>query len=196
MRSLLPILILVVAVLGCTPAFHETAKNDQLPQNSGTPTPRSFDSMKEGAEHLLKIKPTDYLEIDVAVVYSLVNELGTVEKDSKDYKAAQALKSKIEKLHLAILAQQNLAGPKPKNSDFDGSVDAVRDFLRSNLNDYSSSEFVEWSPVIGTYLDGKPYWLVRLKLRAKNGFGALILRDTYYYIQNGRVVRTKGLGAD
>jgi hypothetical protein len=45
------------------------------------------------------------------------------------------------------------------------------------------------------YIGKEPYWGVRLKLRAKNAFGAYILRDTYYFMRNNKVVKSEGLGA-
>lgn len=84
-------------------------------------------------------------------------------------------------------------GPKPKNSEWDGRVDAVVKYLRRNLNDYDSSEFVEWSPVTKLKVKGEPFWVVRLKLRAKNAFGGYILKDTFYFIRQNEVVAAEGL---
>ena len=92
------------------------------------------------------------------------------------------------------MAERLVMGPKPHSSEWDGGVQPVKDYLKAVLNDYDSSEFVEWSPVVKTYVGKEPYWTVRLRLRAKNAFGALILRDTYYYIRNNQVVMSKGLG--
>jgi hypothetical protein len=84
-------------------------------------------------------------------------------------------------------------GPKPKNSEWDGRVDPVVEYLKNNLNDYDSSEFVEWSPVTKLEVKGEPFWVVRLKLRAKNAFGGYILKNTFYFIRQNRVVIAEGL---
>ena len=40
---------------------------------------------------------------------------------------------------------------------------------------------------------GEPFWVVRLKLRAKNAFGGYILKDTFYFIRQNEVVAAEGL---
>jgi hypothetical protein len=92
-----------------------------------------------------------------------------------------------------ITAEILILGPKPKNSAYDGRVDAVVNYLRKNLNGYDSSEFVEWSPVTKMEVKGEPFWVVRLKLRAKNAFGAYLVKDTYYFIRKDKVVTAQGL---
>jgi len=87
----------------------------------------------------------------------------------------------------------SIIGEKPLQSSLDSSVLPVKEYLRNNLNDYDSAEFVEWSPVTKVEINGQKYWGVRLKLRAKNGFGAYILRDTYYFMRHGKVVESQGL---
>lgn len=89
-----------------------------------------------------------------------------------------------------------IIGEKPFQSSWDGEVLAVKRYLRATLNDYESSEFVEWSPVSKVNIEGRLYWGVRLKLRAKNAFGAYVLRDTYYFIRFDEVVFSKGLSSD
>jgi hypothetical protein len=84
-------------------------------------------------------------------------------------------------------------GPKPKNSEWDGRVDPVVEYLKNNLNDYDSSEFVEWSPVTKLEVKGEPFWVVRLKLGAKNAFGGYVLKNTFYFIRQNKVVNAEGL---
>ncbi len=74
------------------------------------------------------------------------------------------------------------------NSEFDGSVSQVKDYLKSNLNDPDSYESIEWSPVskIKT-LNHK--FIVRHKYRAKNGFGGLVITNQTFYLDSiGNVV--------
>jgi ribosomal protein S26 len=84
-------------------------------------------------------------------------------------------------------------GPMPKNSEWNGTVPEVDQYLKSHLNDYDSAEYVEWSEVKEVKIKDTSYWGVRLKLRAKNGFGAYKLMTAYFFIRNGRVVFTEGL---
>ncbi len=84
----------------------------------------------------------------------------------------------------ADIKQELVAGPKPVNNAWDASVIEVKLFLRENLNDPDSVQYLEWSPVFAY----DEYWSVRCKYRAKNSFGALILAEKLFYIQNGKVV--------
>jgi len=81
------------------------------------------------------------------------------------------------------------AGPKPKSSSWDGSVEEVRSYLQETLNDAKSVEYVEWSEAKAyTASDGKACFAVRAKFRAKNGFGALVLCNKLFLIRNGKVI--------
>lgn len=84
-------------------------------------------------------------------------------------------------------------GKRPEQSSWDNSVQIVKEYLSSNLNDYDSSEFVKWSPVNTGKYKGKRCWVVRLRLRAKNGFGAPIVKDTEFYIIHNQIVGVDGL---
>ena len=75
-------------------------------------------------------------------------------------------------------------GPKPQSSGWDGSVRPVVQHLESNLRDPDSVEYIEWSPVIGR----GDFWLVRVKYRAKNGFGGYVVANQVALIQHGQVV--------
>lgn len=78
-------------------------------------------------------------------------------------------------------------GPPPKQSD-SGSVSIVINFMHENLNDPTSFEIVEWSPVIATTRNQRPCWAVRLKYRARNAFNALMLHEDEFYIRDGKVI--------
>jgi len=72
------------------------------------------------------------------------------------------------------------------NSSWDASVYQVTDYLKDNLLDPESVEYIEWSPVVenddGTYL-------VRVKYRAKNSFGAYIIENQIFVLdQEGKVM--------
>lgn len=71
-----------------------------------------------------------------------------------------------------------------KSSEWDGAVPAVVEYLRANLKDFNSAEWVEWSPVADT---GSGY-MVRCKYRAKNSFGAYDVYNQVFTINsNGDV---------
>jgi hypothetical protein len=65
--------------------------------------------------------------------------------------------------------------------------------LRYVLNDYDSSEYVDYSPAIKVTVKGEPFWVSVLKLRAKNPYGGYILKDVRMYIRNKKVVLAEGL---
>ena len=98
-----------------------------------------------------------------------------------------------EENQAALARQYPGIGQKPEQSGFDGSVPIVDRYLRDTLNDYESAEYLEWSPVTPTNINGEWFWTVRLKLRAKNPFGAKILKEAYFVIRNDRVVSVTGL---
>lgn len=67
-----------------------------------------------------------------------------------------------------------------KSSAWDGSVLAVKLYLRSNLNDWQSTQFVEWSPIVK-----KPELrisVVRCKFRTKNALGAYVMKNWVFYL--------------
>ncbi|EAU53567.1 hypothetical protein [Mariprofundus ferrooxydans] len=71
------------------------------------------------------------------------------------------------------------------NSSWDGSVSQIEDYLQRNLNDPSSLQIVEWSKVI----KGGEYFMVRVKYRAKNAFGAYIIQNQIFSLdKTGKVV--------
>ena len=86
-----------------------------------------------------------------------------------------------------------MLGQKPENSGWNGKVACVDRYLKTTLNDYDSSEYMEWSPVTKVELKGEPYWAVKLKLRAKNAFGAYIVKDVAFFIRQNEVVKAVGL---
>lgn len=65
-----------------------------------------------------------------------------------------------------------------KNDSWDASVSQVKGYLKANVNDPNSLEFVEWSQAIKQG-DG---FIVRCKYRGKNGFGALVLEEKLFYM--------------
>lgn len=77
------------------------------------------------------------------------------------------------------------------NSDWDGSVKQVKDYLKANLNDWDSYESLEWSELIEANLTTHKY-VVRHKYRTSNGYGAkIIINQIFYLDENGTVVNVK-----
>ena len=170
--------------------------NNQSAVVSATPTatPKpTFLDLQQRAESLLKLEKEEYVSSDLSAFDAVVGPLRQIPKEAKEYRAAQALIKKLIDKGARITAEVLVLGPKPKNSEWDGRVDPVVDYLRSNLNDYDSSEFLEWSPVTKLEVKGEPFWVVRLKLRAKNAFGGYILKNTFYFIRQNKVVAAEGL---
>lgn len=122
-----------------------------------------------------------------------VDMLGTIPKEAKEYKAAQPLLEKTRKRWARLAAEELVLGPKPENSGWNGKVHCVDLYLKKTLNDYGSSEYLEWSPVVRVDVKGEPYWSVKLKLRAKNAFGAYIVKDVLFLIRQNEVVSSVGL---
>jgi len=135
----------------------------------------------------------EYVEDDLKAFDAVIGPLRAIPKDAKEYGPAQALIKKLVEKAARITAEILVLGPKLTNSAYDGRVDPVVEYLKNNLNDYDSSEFVEWSPVTKLDFKGEPFWVVRLKLRAKNAFGGYILKNTFYFIRQNKVVSTEGL---
>ncbi|MEW6595673.1 MAG: zinc ribbon domain-containing protein [Thermodesulfobacteriota bacterium] len=63
-----------------------------------------------------------------------------------------------------------------ENSAWDGSVAQVETWLRQNLKDPDSLEFIEWSRVV----KGKGGFMVRVKYRAKNSFGGYVVEQKLF----------------
>jgi hypothetical protein len=67
------------------------------------------------------------------------------------------------------------------NSSWDGSVSQVKTWLKANLKDPRSLEFVEWSPVSKTNDGG---FMVRVKYRAKNSFGGYVVENKVFFLNS------------
>lgn len=78
-------------------------------------------------------------------------------------------------------------GDKP--DDFNGvGVACAQLWVKQHAHDPSSVSFDSWTRVIAMRYEGRSYWTVRATYRAKNGFGALIRKQTHFYMQHDRVV--------
>lgn len=83
-------------------------------------------------------------------------------------------------------AQREAAREPVYNSGWDGSVRQVERFLKDTLKDPSSFQAVQWYPV---QKDADGY-VVRVRYRARNSFGALVLEDRVFLLDRaGNLVR-------
>jgi len=80
-------------------------------------------------------------------------------------------------------------GEEPKQSEFDGSVKIVKDYIKNNANDASSIKFLEWSKVSPM----GDFWVVRAKYKGNNALGGTVTENKWFYIQNSEVVKTKDI---
>lgn len=82
---------------------------------------------------------------------------------------------------------QTALGDQPDQSEWDGSVEIVEDFVKANAHDASSVKFLEWSKVS----EFGSNWIVRAKYKGTNAFGGVITENAWFYIQNDAVVKMK-----
>mgnify|MGYP000887312634 CR=1 FL=1 len=67
-----------------------------------------------------------------------------------------------------------------KNSSWDGSVYQVKDWLRKNLKDPGSLEFIEWGKVVET----SSGYSVKVKYRAKNSSGGYVIEEKIFTLDH------------
>ena len=84
------------------------------------------------------------------------------------------------------------AGPMPTQLP-NGQIPVVVRYLNDNLHDPYSMKLLKWSKPRIVYKVDQPFWYVTLRMRAKNGFGAYILREVGFYLKNNKVVFTDNL---
>jgi hypothetical protein len=107
---------------------------------------------------------------------------GRGSKMSEGEKRRQAVIEEVER----DLASRPNRGAEPKQSDWDASVDIVKQYVISKTQD-PSAKFDEWSKV--TALGDK--WAVRAKFQYKNAAGVLRQDNRWFYIRDGAVIGTK-----
>ncbi len=71
------------------------------------------------------------------------------------------------------------------NSSLDSSVSQVKVWMRSNLKDPDSLEYLEWSAVQKTNTGD---YRVRVKYRAKNSFNAVVIENKLFTLDSNGVV--------
>lgn len=123
----------------------------------------------------------------------ILGHLKAIPDDASEAKQARPLQKKVEAKLSKVVADEELLGPKPENSEWDSSVRCVDQYLKQTLNDYDSAEYMEWSPVVRMDTKEGPYWVVRLKLRATNAFGGKIIKEVIFFIRQNQIVKHSDL---
>lgn len=166
--------------------------NNQPYTPTPTPAPPTFAQLKQTAEALLNLDKEEYTQDDIKPFLDLSQQLNAIPTQAKEHNEAKKISKKLTDKVIRLAAERIVLGPKPV-SGYAGKVYEVDQYLSKTLNDYDDSEYLEWTPVKKLELKGEPYWAVGLKLRAKNGFGAKIVKDVVFFIRDGQVVKTTGL---
>jgi hypothetical protein len=78
-------------------------------------------------------------------------------------------------------------GPKPEQSELNGSVEIVKKYIKDNAHNDSSVKFIEWSKVSPF----GEYWIVRCKFKGDNALGGVITENMWFYIQDNQVIQIK-----
>lgn len=82
--------------------------------------------------------------------------------------------------------EQKTIGNQPSQSELDGSVRVVENYVKSISKDTSSIRFIEWSKV--SPFD--EFWIVRCKYKSIKSEAS---ENKWFYIQNDKVVKTKDI---
>ena len=88
--------------------------------------------------------------------------------------------SAILVLNAVYTPSESVSVPVVSNSQWDGSVKQVKQWLNRNLKDPDSLQIIEWSPV---YKSDDVYY-VRVKYRAKNSFGGYTVSNFIFTLDS------------
>lgn len=154
-------------------------KEDIAANPSPTPTPQM--APEEIIAQSRKVLASDYSKESYQ---EILKNLEEIPGNAKQRAEADRLKEKAATTYLS----EEIAGPAPTTSPWDGKVYCVDRYLKGVLNDYDSAEYMQWSGPEKVKIKGVLYWRVRLKLRAANAFGAKIIKIYTFLIQNNTVV--------
>jgi len=173
---------------------NEKARQEEIARNA-TPVPTpipppTFAELKTKGEQLLKFERNEYAQSDLKQFDDVMQPLKAIPKEDKNYKEAQKLNKKLIDKTAPIAAEIVVLGEKPDKGDL---YVAFNQYLRPRLNDYDSSEYVNYTPAYKVYVKKEPFWVSVLSLRAKNAFGGYILKDVTMYIRQKEVVLADGL---
>lgn len=156
--------------------------SSSLAQSTPIPTPTVQLTASEQLASAKKILKGEYRKEAQEQAIRLLN---AIPKNAKEHREAQLLLKRSAEQYL----REEMAGPKPVTTPWNGTVLCVDRLLRETLNDYESAEYLQWSELTKVKSNGITYWQVSLKLRAKNAFGAKIINVKTFLIQHDQVVK-------
>lgn len=159
----------------------QASKENIAATPSPTPTPTPQMAPDEIIAQSRKVLASDYSKENYQ---EILKNLEEVPGNAKQRAEADRMKEKAAMIYLA----EEIAGPPPTTSSWDGKVYCVDRYLKGVLNDYDSAEYMQWSGPEKIKIKDVSYWRVRLKLRAANAFGAKIIKIYTFLIQNNTVV--------
>lgn len=197
--AVLASLIFACVLFGGLGAIMDKTKDEEVksstptPTTTATPTPTpkpTFAELKKETEELLELEKEEYKTEDLKPFDDLRKSLEEIPKNDKDYRNAKLLIDKLIKKSSTIGAEILVLGDKPSDSELKM---AFNNYLRNRLNDYSSSEYVNFTSATKLYVEKEPFWYSVLRLRAKNAFGAYIITDVKVYLRKKEVVLMEGL---
>ncbi len=130
MRLFLPLSIVLAVALGCASPNDRTASNTNATPTP-TPTPkRTLEQLTSRANDILETPKEQYENWNLSDLDDVMNGLKEVEAGPKDKKKADQLLKKVQNKSAEIAAERVLLGPKPQQSEWDGSVIPVKEYLR------------------------------------------------------------------
>ncbi|HEX7998964.1 MAG TPA: hypothetical protein VF528_11295 [Pyrinomonadaceae bacterium] len=186
-------IVVLIAIGGIIEHFNPTEKAKPPAASVTAPTPTPTPVTVSPAEKLSQAKPLATGLSSKEDLIKAADLLKTIPSESPEHKEAQPILKFAEERIAKLNAEDAIIGPSPDVNPLTGTVRPVDKYLQNVLNDYSDSEYVAWSPVIRTQQKDGPYWVVKLRLRAKNAFGAKILKDAIFFIRHNQVIKVEGL---
>lgn len=136
-------------------------------------------------DHLAEAKTLIGRSYDKENYELAMKHLSVIPEKAREYREAGRLLKQAGQTFL----YEEAAGPIPARRNYDGKVYCVDYYLKRVLNDYDSAEYLEWRGPAKIKKKGITYWTVQLTLRAKNGFGAKVIKAYTFLIQNNQVVK-------
>jgi LysM repeat protein len=125
------------------------------------------------------------VDIEKAKVAEVRQEITAADEQIKQAETA-ARQQQIKEARDRERADE-LIGLKPAQSA-NGAIPAVIKWFQDHLHDPYSARYVHWSKVVKGLHQGEPFWIVAVRIRAKNAFNAYRLSDYIFYIRHNRVV--------
>jgi LysM repeat protein len=107
-----------------------------------------------------------------------------------DKQLNDALNAQRQQRDAALRLRQSedvMRGPRPTQLA-NGTVPLVLKWFQESLHDPYSARYVHWSKVEKYSWASQPCWVVSVRIRAKNAFGAYVLSDNRFYIRQNRIV--------